>query len=194
MLRDLTQLVKTEHDTIDIFGLILYSDSDANIKKVINDKDYWQSFNNISGIRWGIFAIKLKIGTYEIPDSDDKYMHFITTVWVEPETNKRILKEFGIENSKDLPLFVIYTYDENQDIIWLNLKLNDTSVETAYNSIKESISLMTESINKIHSESLNNTFEIFQILRTKLYNHKEMKLIKKGIKYLPWLGNLFKKS
>ena len=62
-ISELVELYRQDESLVDIFGLILFTDEHANIKKVINDEDYWSAFNKLSGKRWVIFSSKQKNGS-----------------------------------------------------------------------------------------------------------------------------------
>jgi len=46
---------RADQTLADIFGVILYTDTHANIKKVLRDEDYWRSFDEVSGRRLAVF-------------------------------------------------------------------------------------------------------------------------------------------
>jgi len=46
---------RADQTLADIFGVILYTDTHANIKKVLRDEDYWRSFDEVSGRRLACF-------------------------------------------------------------------------------------------------------------------------------------------
>ena len=67
----LSRLVEEYRNTdglADIFGLILYTDENANLKKVLRDKDYWDSFDETSGKKWAVFSVRPIKGSVELPN------------------------------------------------------------------------------------------------------------------------------
>ncbi len=103
-ISELVELYRQDESLVDIFGLILFTDEHANIKKVINDEDYWSAFNKLSGKRWVIFSSKQKNGSDGYPPSRPGISQFMVPIWKEPEENKALLNYLELKNSKELPL------------------------------------------------------------------------------------------
>lgn len=54
---------KSKRGTANLFGIIAYTDANPNIKKVLRDSDYWDSFNHLSN-GWIIYAIRPEYGQH----------------------------------------------------------------------------------------------------------------------------------
>ena len=111
--------------------------------------DYWKAFDNVSGPLWAIFSIRSKQGYYEYPKSPEGTCALMVPIWKEPNDNLELLKEFEINSTKDLPILVIFSKDKDDNILKQTIKLDDSSSDKAYSSIKKSLELVTKAIVKM---------------------------------------------
>ena len=64
-----------DHSTSRIFGFIMYTRRHSYIKKVLEDVDFWNELDEISGSRWPIFAVRpLAQGHYQSPNFPPGYI------------------------------------------------------------------------------------------------------------------------
>jgi len=189
-LNDLVEQCRSKEELTDIFGIILYTDAHANINKVLSDHEYWSAFHEISGKNWVIFSIKTKKGYYGTPDLKPGQMGLMFPVWKEPNDNKPLLKEFELRDTEDLPQLLVFTHGAEGEILKQSLKIDDTSVETAYNSIKKVIEVVTNAVENISPENRRISDGVFQAVDRAVSSHKEWELIKKGLNFYTWLKGL----
>lgn len=105
----LAEICRGDKSLVDIFGVILYTDLHANIKKVLRDQDYWSSLDELSGNNWAVFCIKPEAGRLDYADSRPGQLGLMIPVWKEPEENMSLLEEFEIDSTRDLPLLLVFT-------------------------------------------------------------------------------------
>ena len=110
-------------------------------------------------------------------------------IWREPCENTMLLNEFNLESTKDLPLFVIFTHLGNE-ILQVQIKIDDSSIDKTYASIKEMIKVVSSAIKNIILENYKNPEGVFSALQLAINNYKEMKRIKKGISFHLWMKRL----
>lgn len=189
-LNELVEHYRESSDYVDLFGLILYTDAHANIKKAVMDEDYWSSFNEISGKNWVVFSVRPKIGSYDMPDYRPGQMGFMHSVWKEPNDNKSLLAMFNLRDTRDLPILLVFTHDHNENILKSSMNLNDSSVDAAYSSIKKALIVATEAVDRIEDEYRKNTDGVYRAVDIAVSSHKEWEIVKKGMKYIPWIKSL----
>ena len=180
----------SDKELVDIFGVILYTDAHPYVKKVLADHDYWTALDEISGPHWAIFSIKPKRGHYELPNFPSGTIGYMVPVWKEPSENELILKTFGIKSTKELPLFIVFTQSNNDDILKIELKIKNNTVEEVYNSLKEHIEIITEAVCKIDSQYKKNAEGVFNAVKMNVDAHKNWEMFKKGIKLIHWIKGL----
>ncbi len=177
---------RSNNELVDIFGVILYTDAHAHVKKVLADHDYWNSLDEISGPHWAIFSIKPQQGQYGFPNFPRDTIGFLVPVWKEPAANKPILEVFGIKSTEKLPLFVVFT-QSNDEILKIELNIEDDTIEKAYNSLKKHIEVVTEAVHRIDSQYKKNAEGVFNAIKMNIDAHKNWETFKKGIKLIHWL-------
>ncbi len=173
----------------EIYGIILYTDEHANIKKALNDEVYWNAFDEISGKDWVVFATKQKSGKLNNSSLPPGQMRYMEPIWKEPNENIPLIKFLGLKSTKKLPVLVSFTQYKS-DILKSTLELDDSSVDNAYNSIKKSIKLITDSIEKISPDNLDNPDELHKITNRSVNIHKFWSKFKKGVNILVWIKDL----
>lgn len=122
---------------MNIFGLIVYTEEHPYIIKVLRDNDYWASLNAKTK-NWILYAIK----------PDDDYSHL---------TKEYILPQLGINDSKELPLLVIVAIGLDRSFLQRSFQIDDKDENTAYRSIMEQVSIVTEAASRIIPEYRSST-------------------------------------
>lgn len=177
-------------DVVDTCGIILYTDAHANIKKVLADNTYWNSLDEISGKKWAILSIKPKAGAYEIPrtnHSSDTF-GFMVRVWKEPKENQELLEEFEIESTKELPLLLCFAQYKDGEILKASVKLDDSSIDEAFKSLRRTIRAIAEAVEDIQIENSKNPLGVHGAVSHAIDNYKNWEFMKKGIKFIPWVS------
>ncbi len=189
-LNELTEHYRKQDNLVDIFGLILYTDEHANIKKVVSDEDYWASFHEISGKNWVIFSVRPRKGRYGFPEFEPGQLGMMCMVWKEPRENKQLLNMFGLNDTKELPLLVVYTHDAQNNILSNSIKLDDNSPDTAYNSTKKALQVVTNAVDRIGPEYRKNSEGVSNAVDMAISSHKQWIMIKKGLNFYSWIKGI----
>lgn len=128
-----------------ICGFILYGREHPNVKKVLNDKDYWDAFDAISGPNWPIFAPKALDPKVLVPKSktSEEGSSFMLGAHVDTDKTKAILDLFGLTDSEELPCFVLFAWNKKGDLLCDAFKIPDTTVDEVNNSLREIITAVS---------------------------------------------------
>lgn len=188
-INDLVEEYRNKENLVDVFGLILFTDEHANIIKVLSDEDYWKSFHEISGSNWAVFSIKPQKGHFGYPNFGPGQLGLMVPVWKEPAENKKLLREFALESTENLPLFLIFTHAVDE-ILQIKMKIDDSSIENAYSSIKGIITTISKAIKNISTENYKNPEGVFAALNFAMDNYKGIKILKKGLNFYSWIKGL----
>lgn len=172
---------KKRKDIVHAFGLVLYTDSNVHIKKVLTDNDYWAALDEISGLKWPVFSIKPQQGTVGFPDLPPDFMGFMVPIWKEPKENKPLLQIFGLQSTKGLPKFIVFCSGSDNEILHHSISLKDGSVEEAYSSLKAAIQAATSAIEDILPENYTNGEGIHAALNLTITSHKQWELVKGSV-------------
>jgi len=187
---ELSKIYRKKNELVDIFGVILYSDSNPHIKKVLADKDYWKALDEISGPKWAIFSIRPQEGKSTCPTFPVGTLGMMIPIWREPQENIRILEEFELDSTQNIPILLIFTQGKDEEILKFTFKINEESIEKAYNSLKQAIENITECVEKILPEYRKDSEAVFHAVEMGIYPYKQWEKIKKGIKFYTWTKSI----
>ena len=138
-----------------IFGVLIYTDSHPNIKKVMRDEDYWGAFDEITGEKFAVLSVKPTLGKYRYPPSPPGVLCQMVGIWKEPKDNLRLIDAFEIGSTEKLPMLLIFTRIEGE-VLKIEIDLKEDNVSSAYNSIRENLEFCSKVISRIKIENLKN--------------------------------------
>lgn len=138
-----------------VFGVLIYTDSHPNVKKVMRDDDYWTAFDEITGEKFVVLSVKPKVGKYGYPSPPPGVLCKMMPIWKEPRDNLKLIKAFEIGSTEQLPMLLIFAR-VGGDVLKIEIGINEDSVSSAYISIKQSLEFCSKVISGIKVENLNN--------------------------------------
>lgn len=177
-----------------IYGFILYTREDPYVVKVLRDEDFWDALDEISGPNWPVFAVKpLEKGYYKTQGpSTSGVMSFMIHTWDEPRANTRILADFGLSSSKELPCFVAFMWDDNNDLNSITVPICGNDIDSVYYSIENIVRIIKETEEIISPEYKHNV-EVFRNVSDQLnalkFKHKFKKSVRIGRQFIEFLKN-----
>ena len=150
------------HSKSNIYGFILYSETNYNVVKVMRDTDFIAALHVISGPNWPIFFVsplEKKIDEFITSGSQDT-IGFSYCVSKETKYNRSALDFFKLTNSdKDLPCFVVFSIDpKNPDEIYQRTYRISGKTE---DEIKQSIEMIVSTIADIEKTIRNGSSKRF---------------------------------
>ena len=152
---------KSRRKTANLFGIIAYTDANPNIKKVLRDSDYWDSFNHLS-TGWIIYAIRPEYGQHITYFTDENgYKKELSSF----DFNYDFLVDFGISREEPFPLFIIAALVEDNRIQAIRVPIDDSSVEKTNASIREIINLATQVISRVEPRFRSSTHVLREVSR-----------------------------
>lgn len=178
-----------------IYGFILYTDADAFVANALSNEGYWKSLNYISGDRWPIFTLRpLRKGHSVISGGTPNGAGFLVTKWNEPIENMDILNAFEIDSTEDLPCFVAFMWDDEDQIQSIRVKIEGRSEPEVYERIKEIVSAIAKAEEAVEPQYKRNV-ELFRNVESELKGLKfryKWKILNKALKFIKELIELFK--
>ena len=177
----------------DLFGIILYSDAQANVKKVLRDEDYWEALDEVSGPHLAVFAVRTKAP--KVPGNLD----FVVPVWKEPRENLALLEDLQLPSTEKLPAIVWLTHDRG-DLLRCVVPLDDRTEEAAYASIKKALTIAGEAMENVAQATsaktgkkggnLRDPLGVFAAMSFAVDNQRDVKRLKKALKIWEFLKEL----
>lgn len=136
---------------IKTFGIILYNEENPNIIKLLRDDDYWRALDRASGEKFIVFSIKPKKGSMEFPQMPPGVMGMMVPMWKEPNSNNKLLEQFKIKSTQNLPMFFVFT-KVDEHLLMQSIKIDETNVDTALIQLKNIFQNINNLTEIIHSE------------------------------------------
>lgn len=150
-----------------IYGFILYTEQHPYVVNVLKNIAFWKALDSISGPNWPIFSVRpLAQGSYRHSSSSNG-ISFMVQTWEEPQRNYPILKDFGLDDTKTLPCFVAFIWDDNDILQSISIAIKGRDESSTYNSIEEIVKVITRVEDNINPEYKRNV-EVFQIVSDEL--------------------------
>lgn len=134
---------RVSYNTANVFGVIAYTVENPYIVKVLRDQDFWRSFNSRTK-NWILYAIQ----------PDGRYAHL---------TDEYILPELGVEKKDDLPLLIVFAIGPEGQYLQRSYPIDDRNEQTAYDSIRNIVKIITDTIHAIAPENLLSTNVIREV-------------------------------
>ena len=150
---------KSRRGTANLFGIIAYTDANPNIKKVLRDSDYWDSFNHLSA-GWIIYAIRPEYGQHVTYFTDENGYKRERSSF---EFNYDFLQDFGISQEESFPIFIIAALVEDDRIQAIRIPIDDSSIETANESIRHIIETATQVISGVEPKYRSSTHVLREV-------------------------------
>lgn len=151
-----------------IYGFILYSKKHPFVLQALRDTDIWNALNEISGSNWPIFAVRpLEPGISRTSGSSPYGMSFLVETWEEPTNNYPVLIDFGLQDSKSLPLFVAFMWDDNDELHQIAIPINAYDKESVFHSLEEIVGIISK-VETAVPEGEKNTVSVFNNVKKAL--------------------------
>lgn len=146
---DISKIIGSSN--IKTFGLILYTDENPNIVRLLRDEDNWKALSKSSGEKFYIFSIKPKKGHMVYPNFPSGTLGMMVPIWKEPNENERLFEYLDITDSTELPLFIIFTKVDKY-LLYKKMTIDESHPYKALEQLKEIFYQIREITNEIHSE------------------------------------------
>lgn len=177
-----------------IFGFIMYTRSHSYIAKILRDVDFWNELDEVSGPRWPIFAVRpLEQGRYDVPEqSVPGVFQMMIPTWVEPNENRKYLDVFSLDESRDLPCFIVFIWNDDGELEQITYPLSNGTLEEAFDSIREVVMVISETERRIRP-AFRKTDRVFRNAVADLKSHFVRKKITRSFKYFPYIYDFLSK-
>jgi hypothetical protein len=167
-LKIVKDLVKVDKTISRIYGFILYTDKDPYVAKVLSDRFYWNALDSISGSHWPIFAVRpLSRGRAMFPNFRKDSIGYMVPTWNEPNSNLRILHDFGIQDSQELPLFILFMWDDEDNLNEISIPIVGNDETTVYRSLED----IVKAVSRVEADILpeyKNSVTVFRNVKAEL--------------------------
>jgi len=189
-LNDFVTQYRGDPDIVDVFGVILYTDAHANVKKLLSDPDYWKALNERSGPHWVVFAVRSARGQWTSPRGfGEDTFGLMVPVWKEPRENRELLDLFEFESTEHLPQMLVFASNAKGHILSRSMRVSDDSVDRAYQSLSEAMDLVAKAVSQVAPEHRQGA-GAFGAINAAISGSEDWKRIKKVVSLIPWVSKL----
>lgn len=177
-----------------IFGVIIYTDRHAHVKKMLDDDAYWKGLDEASGPRWPVFATRAAQGSQQPPTLPPDYKppppwapHVMLDVWKEPRENNQLLEAFELQSTRDLPALVIFCELIDETVLKRVLRIPDKTEAEAYNSLRKHFEDVAAAIEFMRDWCRRRPGWAFDAVEQRLDAFQGWELVKSGFKIFGWI-------
>lgn len=191
-LKLIKDLVGEDRNLSRIYGFILYTEKDPYVAKVLRDEDFWNALDSISGANWPIFAVRpLREGHYKMPSTSGNVVSYMMPIWDEPKCNMPVLHDFGMKDSENLPLFMAFMWDDQDELNQIAISITGNNVDSVYHSIEEIVKTITKVEEDVEPQ-YKRTVNVFRNVVTEInalnFKHKVIQRGKITFRISEYLG------
>ena len=186
-------------DSPNVFGVILFTQRHPNLRRVLHDRLYWDALDEVSGDRWQIFATVAAMGHWDrAPDLSatqslpNGAIFQMQQVWIEPSENKELLADFQLDDTSSLPSLLVFGELTDGDFYRLTIRLDDSSIERAFASLKGAIGAVTTALEDVLPENFSNVEGVFAAIDLSVTSYKQFNWLKRALPIASLVAKLSK--
>jgi hypothetical protein len=144
-----------------LFAFLVYDFKHPQIVKVLRDRDYWDSFDYISGSLISVFAFHAPRAKFdsevnrELPSQS-------------AGVTATVHKYFGVQGPIPMPSLLFFQVAEGHVIGSVFAKLKESTIEDACNEIRKILTDVTDVLGKVTPENYGNAQEILNLVSHRL--------------------------
>ncbi|HIP12649.1 MAG TPA: hypothetical protein EYG73_08020 [Arcobacter sp.] len=172
---DITKIINNSN--IKTFGLIIYTDENPNIVKLLRDEDNWKALSRVSGEKFFIFSVKPKKGYMGFPDFPPGTIGMMVQMWKEPNENNKLFDHLNIKDSRELPLFVVFT-KVDEYLLYKSMSIDESDPHKALEQLKEIFYQIRDVTDKIHTDYKEHEAQVHDKIALVLQQNNAWKIMK----------------
>jgi hypothetical protein len=177
----------------DVFGLVLYTEENPYVSKVLRKKDFWNALDSQSGKKWVIFAVRPEKGhaTTRFPEAIPGAIQMLVpiTEWHEPSENRKLLDVLDIPDTRKLPLLMVFT-EVGGELLRCTFKISGNNKDETYASLSRAIVAAARAIENVDPSNIKNTFEIFNLIAAAADQEVTLQRIKSIASLIPYVEKI----
>lgn len=162
-----------------LFAFPIFDISDANIIKVLQDREYWDSLDAVSGKYISVFS------THSPHQKDADAQKQLMKSF-----HKFIDDYFDSSESSTSPCLLFFQVGKNEVIDSHRVKLTSAKVEDSYLEMKNVLEVAANAVSDVTPENWDNLEEIFSLMKNEMMNYQSGITIQSGFKKIVSLKRL----
>ncbi len=164
------------------FGFILCDFENAQIWKILNDKDYWLSFNEISGKYLTVFSLNYNSAKEKTDDVFVfNYLNSVSTAHNPRVAINTLIQKYFEGTEVNYPAILFFQVDNDSVIDSLLVDLKEQEIEKAFFELKNYLNRAVFALKKIRPENVQNVGEVFDCLEREVKSLRTARTIKRAV-------------
>jgi len=157
------------------FAFIIHDFTNPEITKVLDDKNYFNALDEISGSNLTIFYLHLTSEKNKKIEflGKERFVRDLTS-----EVNNFLVEEFELDREISTPAILFFQIKDKQIIDFFFCSLTERTIEKAFLEIENLIKKSVSVIKQITPENKGNYPEIFTLIKNEIDSIKAIKSIK----------------
>jgi hypothetical protein len=175
-----------------LYGLIVYDETNPEIRKMLNDNDFWSGLSKASGDRLAVFAIRDKRTNLSInnniskdnQDHSEQIMYDISELKdsdYKKSYSMLISELLGYELKIQHPFVILFQIIEHKAHGFQIIKIPSPKSDI-YGSFKELFNAINLVLQDITQENFKNKIEIMTLVKNEIRNRKFKQNFIKAVK------------
>lgn len=151
------------------FALILHDLSSPHVSKTLNDPDYWNALDHISGNYLSVFSFHTKVPPRRTNTKEGVFYQMSSVLLDEYSDGRGLIeKYFDLKEQIKLPAILFFQVSNDEIIGSRLVQLKKETIEESFIEIKEIIKSAAEAVSRVTKENHRNDYVIFQLIEDKL--------------------------
>lgn len=174
-----------------LFGVLVFTDRHAHVKKMLRDTDYWAALDEMSGPKWVVFASVAQQGYREAQGPPPGMLGMMQVVWKEPKENLELLREFEIQSTEHLPALVVFAEANDGTLRKKVMTFDASSEQAALGELRKLMEAISTGLARMYPEYLQHETRAFDaVVDHSIAPIEQWIRIKKGCELLKMLKAL----
>ena len=172
------------------FAFIIYDFLNPQIIKVLEDADYWNALDTISGKFLSIYYIHSRERNFAedlaaANDVERRGMHPINAGITIDKSLQMLKKYLSIDNNVKLPSILFFQVEGKLISDYFLIELSEESIEKSFVELKDYIVAAVERLKMIDPENHGNFQPIFESLKRGVYSTRFSKVLFRNVQKFP---------
>jgi hypothetical protein len=186
---DLARVHAPRNGQANLFGVVIYTAKHPHVRKLLQDKVYWEALNAVSGPYWTVFAAVAESGAYKMPPPSPGRLAMLVPVWKEPSANRELLEAFELASTEN-PVLVVFAQAESGSVFRRAIAIEDSSEPAAYASLSTALEVIHKCIGRMDPQYRPLETRAFRLVDSDFQNKDSWRLVRRTISFYAWLKGL----
>ena len=170
-------------------SIILYTDRNPFIKKVLRDEDFWESLDEVSNSDIAVFSIRPNLGSFSSKRNSGGAFDWMVPVWSEPSENLELMKVLGLGDSRDLPCVVVL-FSRSDGLGKALFEIEETDENGTFRELERVLGALGKVAKRIRDSPRESNVRVESEFKALELRCKTYCVLRKGLGLYRWFKDL----